>query len=169
MPDVFAAAPSGAFASVPVGSADGFSFASGPSNPSMSAFPVHMPASDDEECCTRCGMYYMDDEYSSGTESDDMAPDNEARVMYGELEADPNQLGGELYEAYMLAKKRWRRFSGRPPRRYRKYHNNSFRQRSNFQRLQRYGKTYAAFLPPNAFAAHENQRGRIHEAVAAGH
>ena len=78
----------------------------------------------------------------------------------GELESDPNQLGGELYEAYMVAKKRWRRFAGRPPRRYRKFHNNGFRQRSNFQRLQKYGKTYAAFLPPNAFAAHRGPGGK---------
>lgn len=84
MPDVFAAAPSGAFASVPGVASEGFSFASGLSNPAMSAFPVQQQMSDDEECCGRCGMFYMDDEFSSGTESDDMVPDNEAHVMYGE-------------------------------------------------------------------------------------
>ena len=83
MPDVFAAAPSGAFASVPGVASEGFSFASGLSNPMMSAFPVQSQMSDDEECCGRCGMFYMDDEFSSGTESDDMVPDNEAHVMYG--------------------------------------------------------------------------------------
>ena len=146
----------------------------------MSAFPVQVPSAEDEDFCSRCGMCYMDDEFSSGTESDDMAPDAEAHVMYGELESNPNQLGGELYEAYMLAKKRWRRFAGRPPRRYRRSHHNGFRQRSNFQKLQKYGKTYAAFLPPNAFAAHRGPGGKaggkggkgkrkIHEAVMANH
>lgn len=69
MPEVFAASANGPFASVPDPTPDGLSFASGSAISAMSAFPVQMPASDDDETfCCRCGMYYMDDEFSSGTE-----------------------------------------------------------------------------------------------------
>ena len=54
----------------------------------------------------------------------------------------------------MLAKQRWRRFSGRPPRRCRRGHFNKYHQKNN------YGKTYASFLPPNAFAAHGGPGGK---------
>ena len=76
------------------------------------------------------------------------------------FESDPSMLGNVLFGDYMLAKQRWRRFSGRLPRRYRRGHFNRFRQRSNFNKSQKYGKTYSSFLPPNAFAAHRGPGGK---------
>ena len=104
---------------------------------------------EDEEQCTRCGMFY-EDEFSSGTESDDGEADVEASQIYAQFDGDPSMLGNVLFGDYMLAKQRWRRVSGRLPRRYRRGHFNRFRQRNNFNKSQKYGKTYSSFLPPNA-------------------
>ena len=60
----------------------------------------------------------------------------------------------------MVAKRRWRRFSHKPPRRYRRNHFNKFRHQSNVQKFKRFGSSYAAFLPPNAFAAHRGPGGK---------
>ena len=73
--------------------------------------------SEDEDQCPRCGMFYADDEFSSGTETDDGETDNEVTTLYGNLSEDSAKLGNELYEAYLVAKRRWRRFSNKPPRR----------------------------------------------------
>ena len=118
-----------------------------------------IPITEEEEQCTRCGMYY-EDEFSSGTESDDGEADSEASQIYAQFDSDPSLLGNVLFGDYMLAKQRWRRYSGRLPRRYRKGHFNRFRQRSNFNKMQKYGKTYSSFLPPNAFAAHRGPGGK---------
>ena len=37
---------------------------------------------------------------------------------------------------------------------------NKYHQRNNFQKLQQYGRSYASFLPPNAFAAHRGPGGK---------
>eukprot|EP00438_Fugacium_kawagutii_P024626 Skav212826 [mRNA] locus=scaffold2466:561:3704:- [translate_table: standard] len=118
-----------------------------------------IPFEMEENQCCRCGMYYADDEFSSATDSDDGGDDSEAAQLYAHYDSDPSMLGNVLYGEYLLAKQRWRRFSGRPPRRYRKYHNNRYRHQYSQQRLQRYGRTYASFLPPNAFAAHRGPGG----------
>lgn len=118
-----------------------------------------VPITEDEEQSTRCGMFF-EDEFSSGTESDDGDADSEASQIYKKVESDPSLLGNALFGDYMLAKQRWRRFSGRLSRRYRRGHYNRFRQRSNFNKAQRYGKTYSSFLPPNAFAAHRGPGGK---------
>jgi len=125
-------------------------------NQSFAAVPI----ADDEEQCPRCGMYYMDDEFSSCTDTDNGETDNEASVLYGNLSENDAKLGNELYEAYMVAKRRWRRFSNKPPRRYRRNHFNKFRHQSNVQKFKRFGSSYAAFLPPNAFAAHRGPGGK---------
>ena len=116
--------------------------------------------SEDEDQCPRCGMFYADDEFSSGTETDDGETDNEVTTLYGNLSEDSAKLGNELYEAYLVAKRRWRRFSNKPPRRYRRNHVNKFRHKSNMQKMQRYGTSYASFLPPGAFAAHRGPGGK---------
>ena len=118
-----------------------------------------VPMTEDEEQCTRCGMYY-EDEFSSGTESDDGDADSEASQIYAQFDNDPSLLGNVLFGDYMLAKQRWRRYSGRLPRRYRRGHFNRFRQRNNLNKMQKYGKTYSSFLPPNAFAAHRGPGGK---------
>ena len=121
-----------------------------------------VPLTEDEEQCPRCGMFF-EDEFSSGTESDDGDADSEASqiyAIYAQFESGPSLLGNVLFGDYMLAKQRWRRFSGRLARRYRRGHYNRFRQRSNFNKAQRYGKTYSSFLPPNAFAAHRGPGGK---------
>ena len=123
-----------------------------------SSFPT-MELDESEEQCTRCGMYY-EDQFSSSTESDQGGPDSDAGSLYAFCENDQNMLGNVLYGEYMLAKQRWRRYSGRPPRRYRTGHFNKYHQRNNFQKLQRYGRSYASFLPPNAFAAHRGPGGK---------
>ena len=115
--------------------------------------------SEDEDQCPRCGMFYADDEFSSGTDTDDGETDTEVTTLYGNLSEDSAKLGNELYEAYLVAKRRWRRFSNKPPRRYRRNHFNKFRHKSNMQKMQRYGNSYASFLPPGAFAAHRGPGG----------
>ena len=118
-----------------------------------------VPLSESEDQCARCGMFY-EDEFSSSTESDEGESDTEAPHLYGHYDQDPSLLGNVLHGEYMLAKQRWRRFSGRPPRRYRRGHFNKYHQKNNYQKLQKYGKTYASFLPPNAFAAHRGPGGK---------
>eukprot|EP00435_Cladocopium_sp_Y103_P070385 s66_g35.t1 len=125
----------------------------------QSSFPAMPNDEVIEDQCTRCGMYY-EDEFSSSTESDVGDDDSEAGQLYAHYNNDPSLLGNVLYGDYMLAKQRWRRFSGRPPRRYRRGHFNKYHQKNNYQKLQRYGKTYASFLPPNAFAAHRGPGGK---------
>ena len=128
-------------------------------NPMQSAFPAMNQDEVVEDQCARCGMYY-EDEFSSSTESDVGAEDSDASQLYAHYNNDPSLLGNVLYGDYMLAKQRWRRFAGRPPRRYRRGHFNKYHQKNNYQKLQRYGKTYASFLPPNAFAAHRGPGGK---------
>ena len=53
----------------------------------------------------------MDDEFSSCSDTDNGETDNEASVLYGNLSENDAKLGNELYEAYMVAK---RRFVGFP-------------------------------------------------------
>ena len=48
-----------------------------------------VPITEDEEQCTRCGMFY-EDEFSSGTESDDGEADSEASQIYAQFESDPS-------------------------------------------------------------------------------
>ena len=130
-----------------------------PSGMHQSSFTA-VPIAGDEEQCPRCGMFYMDDEFSSCADTDNGETDSEASVLYGNLSENGARLGNELYEAYMVAKRRWRRFSNKPPRRYRRNHFNKFRHQSNAQKFKRFGSTYAAFLPPNAFAAHRGPGGK---------
>ena len=42
-------------------------------------------------------MYYMDDEFSSRTDTDNGETDNEASVLYGNLSENDAKLGNELY------------------------------------------------------------------------
>lgn len=115
--------------------------------------------SETEEQCTRCGMYY-EDEFSSSTDTDDGNSDSEVSQLYAHYSNDPEMLGNVLYGDYLVAKQRWRRYAGRPPRRYRRGHFNKYHQRNNFNRLQKHGKTFASFLPPNAFASHRGPGGK---------
>lgn len=87
----------------------------------QSSFPSM--TSDDvvEDQCGRCGMYY-EDGFSSSTDSDAGDDDSDAGQLYAHYQNDANLLGNVLFGDYMLAKQRWRRFAGRPPRRYRRGH-----------------------------------------------
>ena len=67
-----------------------------PSGVNQSSFAA-VPIADDEEQCPRCGMYYMDDEFSSCTDTDNGETDNEASVLYGNLSENDAKLGNELY------------------------------------------------------------------------
>ena len=107
--------------------------------------------------CPACETFFMDEDISSATSTDDGELDLTAASSEAfpsvEVDAgmhDDNAMGNSLHHAYLLAKKRWRRFTGRPPRRYRKYHNRS----RPYQRLQRtpFRSSYTSFLPANAFA-----------------
>ena len=89
----------------------------------QSSFPAMSNDEVIEDQGTRCGMYY-EDEFSSSTESDVGDDDAEAGQLYAHYNNDPSLLGNVLYGGYMLAEQRWRRFSGRPPRRYRRGHFN---------------------------------------------
>ena len=86
-----------------------------------------------EDQRARCGMYY-EDEFSPSTESDVGDDDSEAGQLYAHYNNDPSLLGNVPYGDYMLAKQRWRRFSGRPPRRYRRGHFNKYHQKNNYQK-----------------------------------
>ena len=107
--------------------------------------------------CSHCQSYY-DEEFSSGTDSDSGTSDQAAAGLYqsvevdGEMRSDESAIMNQVYQDYIMAKKRWRRMSGRPPRRYRKF---NYKQRRHVPHLQRssFRQTFAAFLPPNAFAA----------------
>lgn len=68
--------------------------------------------------------------------------------------SDDCALGNAIYLDYLVAKRRWRGFSGKPPRRYRRFttrHDIRHKQRSRLSRGP-YAQTFASFLPPNAFA-----------------
>ena len=104
--------------------------------------------------CPHCHSYF-DEEFSSGTDSDS---DSELDGMYqsvqvdGETRTDETAVMNQVYQEYVMAKRKWRRMSGRPPRRYRKF---NYKQRRHVPHLQRssFRNTFASFLPPNAFAA----------------
>ena len=109
----------------------------------------------DEQCGT-CGCF-LEEEFSSGTESDDGAPIEQAQIYVsrtrGNTEND-NDLSQAIYQDYAALKKLWRRVSNKPPRRYRRF--NKFRKRHS-------GKfrpgQYAAFLPRSASAEHRGPGG----------
>ena len=112
-----------------------------------------------EDQCTRCGMFYADSDISSATMSDEGEADPEAQVFHsvdvdGQTRTDEQAIGDAIYQAYLVAKQRWRRFSGRPPRRYRRFHRNQHKHNMFRNRLQKgpYSRTFAAFLPSSAFA-----------------
>ena len=121
--------------------------------------PPPLIESDHEDSCRACGSYF-DEEFSSGdTSEDDEMPDIEGQQAYATLPVgnphDSNDLGNALYQDYYKAKKRWRRFTGKPPRRFRK---------TNFKRNSRYGSkfggSYAGFLPQGSLAAHRGPGGK---------
>ncbi|CAJ1367944.1 unnamed protein product, partial [Effrenium voratum] len=75
--------------------------------------------------CHTCGSYF-DEEFSSGTETEadvDMEDWNHYQTVDvdGDLKNDENAIGSQIYFDYQAAKQRWRRFTGKPPRRYRRY------------------------------------------------
>ena len=68
--------------------------------------------------------------------------------------SDDCALGNAIYLDYLVAKRRWRGFSGKPPRRYRRFTTRRDIRHKQRSRLSRgpYAQTFASFLPPNAFA-----------------
>ena len=112
--------------------------------------------------CMQCGTYHEDEDLSSATSTDEGEMDAEAQVFAavnvdGENRSDSASIAAELYHLYRQAKRRWRRFTGRPPRRFRKF---GFKPK-NFGKLGRtpYNKTYAAFLPASSFAGGKGKGG----------
>ena len=111
----------------------------------------------DEDQCQSCGMYYRDDDLTSATSSDTGSLDADAQAyasvsLGGSMRSDDDARGNVLYQEYLAARRRWRRWAGKPPRRYRR---TSYRPRPQHQlRLDRgpYARTYSAFLPASAFA-----------------
>ena len=111
--------------------------------------------------CPHC-LSFFDEEFSSGTDSDSETEDSEAAGLYqsvmvdGVARQDEEAILGQVYQDYVMAKRRWRRMSGRPPRRYRKF---NYKQKRHVPHLQRsaFRGTYASFLPPGAFAAGKGQ------------
>ena len=105
--------------------------------------------------CSTCGVYFDDDDVSSATDTDDEEPDEGAQAyaqveVDGQWRSDDEAVGERLYQDYLIAKRRWRRFSNRPPRRYRKFPN---RPRAYGKGSRNpYSSSFASFLPANAFA-----------------
>ena len=117
----------------------------------------HVPDSGDR--CETCGSFYEDEEFSSATETDTGSVDEGIRAysvveIDGESRHDVNARENELYQDYVLARRRWRRFTGKPPRRYRR---SNFRTGRHVHKLRSgpYARSYAAFLPPSAFAGNK--------------
>ena len=94
------------------------------------------------------------------TDTDDGEYDSDAASAYqyisidGQTQSDECALGNAIYLDYLVAKRRWRRFGGRPPRRYRRFsHRHDVRQRHcNRLASSPYASSFASFLPSNAFA-----------------
>ena len=116
--------------------------------------------SDADMCCQTCGMFFEDEDLSSATDTDDGEFDPEAASSYqyisidGQTRSDDCALGNAIYYDYLVAKRRWRRFSGRPPRRYRRFTNRQDVRNRQRHRLSNgpYSNTFASFLPSGAFA-----------------
>ena len=111
------------------------------------------------EQCEHCGSYF-DEEFSSNTSSDEDGSADEAFLQeyaalpYGNV-SNLNDLGSNIAEAYFKHKKRWRRFTGKPPRRYRKFNRFAGRYKTKWfgkQGGKGHRGQYASFLPPNSFA-----------------
>lgn len=85
------------------------------------------PWQDEQAACTQCGQFFEDEDISSATDSNDDMLEVEAYTAYQHIK-DETMLGNELYLDYLAARSRWRRFSGKPPRRYRRYNNRPDRQ-----------------------------------------
>ena len=105
--------------------------------------------------CHSCGMFFADEDLSSATSSDEGESDLDAQAfasvnVEGQLHSDDNAIASELYHQYKVARRRWRRFSGRPPRRFRRVSNRP----RDYSRLQKspYARSFASFMPPSAFA-----------------
>ena len=96
-------------------------------------------ASNDASCPT-CGMYFNQDEDSTDTSSDD-----------GSTIVD-NVDGSEVYQDYLYAKRRWRKYAGKAPRRYRRFG-------KGFGKKGSYNTSSAGFIPPNAFAGGKGKGG----------
>ena len=90
--------------------------------------------------CPTCGIYFNQDDESTGTSSDD-----------GSTIAD-NVDGSEVYQDYLYAKRRWRKYAGKPPRRYRRFG-------KGFGKKGSYNTSSAGFIPPNAFAGGKGKGG----------
>ena len=121
--------------------------------------------SHDADHCRMCGTFFEDEEFSSATESDTGSVDEGAQayatvLVDGQSRQDDDARGNVLLQEYLAARRRWRRWSGKPPRRYRRV---GFRGRPQQRaRLERgpYARTYAAFLPSNAFAGGGKSAGK---------
>ena len=117
-----------------------------------------------EDQCASCGTYFDEDDISSATSTDDDAYDPQASAyntvdVDGVARQDDTARGNVLWNEYVLARRRWRRWAGKPPRRYRRV---SFRPNHRAQhKLERgpYARTYSAFLPANAFAGGKGGKG----------
>ena len=101
----------------------------------------------DPNCCPACGQYFGVDDDSSETSSDD-----DRDVFFGDTAAgsmDPNELGNVLHNDYHMAKKRWRRFQNKAPRRKRRFGKGGYGKATSF----------ASFLPSRAFAGGKGKSG----------
>ena len=134
----------------------------------MAGFGASSAASDVwEDQCHACGTFFQDDDLTSATSSDTGSIDASAQAyasvtLDGNARSDDDARGNVLYQEYLAARRRWRRWSGKPPRRYRR---NTFRPRGAAQaRLERgpYSRTYASFLPSSAFAGGKG-KGKSHD------
>ena len=119
----------------------------------------------DEGQCSYCGLYFEDDDMSSATESDTGSYDADAASyatveVDGQTRHDDDARANALYQDYVMARRRWRRYSGKPPRRYRRY---GFKHGPRFQaKLDKgpYARTYSTFLPQGALAGGKGGKGK---------
>ena len=117
-----------------------------------------MDGSGGNGACPACGHYCIGDD-SSATSSDDGQ-----EAFFGDAglgaNLDPNELGNILHNDYHMAKRRWRRFQNKIPRRKRR-----------FGKGQGKSTTFASFLPSRAFAGGKGKssgKGRRNPADANG-
>ena len=108
--------------------------------------------------CHSCGTFFEDEDISSCTSSEDEGmAESYSAFNTTDPHMDDDAVACELYHQYRVARRKWRRFSGKPPRRYRKFSHKP----KDFSRLNKspYARTYAAFLPASSFAGGKGQSG----------
>ena len=80
----------------------------------------------DDGQCAHCGSYFEDDDMSSPTESDTGSYDADAAAyatveVDGQTRQEDDARANALHQDDVMSRRPWRRYTGKPPRRYRRF------------------------------------------------